>query len=701
VDIDKLFERGSPLFKDFPRYEERKEQKELARMVKDSFEKGHVSLLEAGTGVGKSFAYLVPALLLAHVKGEKVVISTHTIHLQEQIVKKDLPFLLKALEFNLGFSLAMGLRNYLCLRNLDDWGGEEEKELKDKVSAWKELGGSLKKGEIPFYIPPDLAETLFADHDSCTGQRCAFYDDCPVFADRKKLEDAKIIVVNHHLLLTDAVRKKGGERAILPNYSYLIIDEAHHLEEVATDLFANSVSNIDLFRLFGRLYTEAKRGRKGVLNRLLEKVETYFSKQNEPSFLRRFREKILMEFPALREKGMMEIHRLYQGLVGASPSLDPKWRLTNTLKISFKKDIHPLLKRAEESNQMLPAYLSGLLQDVRDTKEEKLVKDLEPLFQEIDQLRGRFQEGLILLREILGNEEVPKGLVQWFSAERDYLNLSETSIDQSKTLKEVLFSPLKGGALLSATLGGKGGFAPLAERLGLKERGWEEASFPSPFNFQRQALFLGVEGLSLPDDPQFTMEAKELLLDLLPTLKGGTFLLFTSFQQLNALKVELEEKLKEKRMVPLFQGDLPRRKLLERFQDEHRTVLFGTDSFWEGVDIPGGKLKTVILMKLPFKSPKDPIIEARSESLKEEGKNPFMSYHLPQALIKFKQGFGRLIRSHSDKGIVLCLDRRLQEKSYGKLFLATLPSCEKKFIAKDSIKTEITKFFALSKPDGY
>jgi len=690
--LSSLFERGSPLFKDFPRYEERREQRELALLVEETFREGGTSLLEAGTGVGKSFAYLLPALLLAHTKGERVVVSTHTIHLQEQLVKKDIPYLIKTLGYDIGVSLAMGLSNYVCLKHLDEL---EEPQLAEQFDKWKSEGGSLKRGDLPFAVPPEWADGVFADYDSCTGQKCPHYETCSFFADRKKAEGSKLIVANHHLLLTDLAKKSRGERGILPPYQYVVIDEAHHLEAVATDLFANTISNVDLFRLFGRLYSEQKKGRKGVLNRLLQKVEGYFAKEQEPPFLKRFREKIVLEFPGMRERGTMEIHRLFQTLdLGASLS-ESKWRLTGQHK---EEEVQTLFTQVKSLNEPVPVLVSGLVQELKATRDENLLKEAEPLFQEVEAIRSQFAEGIATIKTILDINPPGKGRVQWFAREgkrrmREELRLGETLINQGETLDSILFSLMKGVVLTSATLGGKNGFKPLAERLGLKEGKWKEKSFASPFNYPKQTLFLGVEGLSLTDSPAFIQEAESLLLEVLPQLKGGTFLLFTSFQQLYALRSSLETALKEKGFSPLFQGDLPRRKLIEQFQVEKRPVLFGTDSFWEGVDVPNGKLKTVVLMKLPFKSPKDPIIEARSEALQADGKSPFLSYHLPEALIKFKQGFGRLIRSHSDKGIVLCLDSRLKEKAYGKQFLNALPPCPKLFVSRSSILEAINTFW--------
>jgi len=692
--VASLFERESPLFKEFPRYEERREQKELSQLIEETFGSGGVALLEAGTGVGKSFAYLLPSLLLAHTKGERVVISTHTIHLQEQLLKKDLPFLLNALGFDIEVSLAMGLSNYVCLRHLDELEGE--KELIEKFDQWKSQGGSLRRSDLPFIVPADVTDGVFADYDSCSGQKCPHYEKCPFFLDRKKAEGAKIIVANHHLLLTDLAKKQRGEKGILPNYKYVVIDEAHHLEQVATDLFASSVSNVDMFRLFGRLYSENKKGRKGALNRLLQKVEGYFSKEKEPYFLSRFREKILIEYPALRERGMMEIHRLFETVDRATPLLESKWRLFPQHKTA--EEIQTLLQQVKTLNEPIPLLVSGLLQELKTANDEKLLKEVEPLFQEVETLIFQFSGGLSTVKQILDEAPAGKGKVQWFAREgkkrlREELRMGETTIEQGEFLDTILFSQMKGVVLTSATLGGKGGFAPLAERLGLKEKGWKEKSFPSPFHYEKQALFLGMEGLPLTDSPQFVKEAEEVLLSLLPSFKGGTFFLFTSFQQLFALRSTLETALKEKGFQPLFQGDLSRRKLIEQFQTEKKPILFGTDSFWEGVDIPNGKLKTVVLMKLPFKSPKDPIIEARSEALEAEGKNPFVSYHLPEALIKFKQGFGRLIRSRSDKGIVLCLDSRLKEKGYGKQFLNALPPCPKHFVTRASVKETMDSFW--------
>lgn len=599
----------------FPRYEERPGQIGMAHLIGKAYQENSVALIEAGTGIGKSLAYLAPAIFWALEHKERTVISTHTIALQEQLLEKEIPLILNLLQVDLKAVIVKGMGNYACLKKFDEW---EEKDAKWR--AWIESTTEGSRSTIPFPHPTATWEKIGADKARCTGAKCSFYRSCFFFKARRRLEEAKLLIVNHHLLMADL---KGGEESeTLPDYDRLIIDEAHNFEDVALDALSHRFDRISLLRLLmtkipeGSFELEVEIPAK--LRSLITLAEDAFSKLN------------------IKEETTVRLHQ------PLAPPAHHLFEQLNADLVSLLTELKLIAKKCSEEDS---AELYGLTSAL-DKKVEALTSFLA--------------------------EETSKSRVRWIEKTASNLTLCESDFNVAAHLRQMVFNPVSTTILCSATLATGKEFEFVKERLGVKgaDRAVTEAIYESPFDYPNR-VFLGIPNdIPLPQEPDFIKKASLMIRDYLHANHGGAFVLFTSYEMLR----QCYELLKDHFDI-LKQGDAARSLLLEEFKQRKDGILFGTDSFWEGIDVPGEALTLVIITKLPFNVPDDPIVEARSEMLKEEGKNPFMDYLVPEATLKFKQGFGRLMRSKTDRGAVICLDKRIKTKPYGALFLKSLPSC--------------------------
>lgn len=714
LDVERvvsLLEAGGPISRVLKNFETRKEQIEMLKKLVEAFNKGAVALIEAGTGTGKSIAYLLPALLYASLYGERVVISTHTISLQEQILKKDIPLLMNALGIQVKVMLVKGMGNYPCLRKLSEAEHEKlflapsEREMLDKIHALAKAEKS--RSEFPFQPTAQMWELTGAEHESCDGSACSFNSECSYMNARRSAQEARILIVNHHLLFADLAARAEAQNyanpAILPAYGRLVIDEAHNLEEIATEYFSTKLSRLDILKTLSRLSSE-KQGAKeqGRLPQLKEKVQSL----SDATIGTPLSKLLTLDLPARRRDLLQFLTQLFHSLdqvqEGIAPGLEEKKIRLRQGHFDLKHwtgEVQPQARRARDALMHYAQDLEGIEPLMNEEGSNRLLEQTKTTLLEIKSLAKKIRGAAEVLEKLVEHPPTSQE-IRWiesrFSKHGLNVSLVQASLDISKLLLQRLFEPLNTVALVSATLTARGSFEYLKERVGLSElpeRLLIELSVDSPFNYEEQALFIVPKDMPDPSSSAFMPAAVKLILDAVEASHGNAFILFTSHQTMKAFYEELENTLREKRFHPLCQGHESTSALLKKFVATDRSVLFGTDSFWEGVDVAGEALRLVVIAKLPFKVPSDPLIEARSEALLTKGKSPFYHLLLPQAAIKLKQGFGRLIRKKNDRGCILCLDGRVMGKGYGKYFLSSLPKCPLVWTPAEEIKKVMTDFF--------
>jgi ATP-dependent DNA helicase DinG len=619
--IAEIFGPGGAVEKCMPEgYEHRPSQLEMAEMVEAAFrEKRHV-IVEAGTGTGKTLAYLIPAIR----SGRRVVISTATKSLQEQLFEKDVPFLQKHFAPDLKVAVMKGRSNFLCREKVYRMAdqpmlkGLDELDWFQQIRDWEKVTETGDRAELNF-LPDDsdLWQRLDARRDACSGQKCPEFGRCFLTAMHQRAAEADLIIVNHHLFFADLALKQDDFGSVLPEYGAVVFDEAHEIEDVASEYFGRQISNYrfdELARDAEMAVRVTRTGGAGLLKhvmRMRERAKSFF--EAFPAREGRF------PFDQTQRAGFLEQNReAYSALINA-------------------------LKSLEAEIASLPAKPEELLNIARRGME----------------LRGELN---FLFESSEGN------FVYWFERRAKGVFVAATPIDVSALLRERLFEPFETIVLTSATLAVGGRFDFLKQRLGVNLA--SERVLESEFDFATQAL-LYIPALPDVRDPAFPERAAQEIIRLLEISRGRAFCLFTSYSQMN----DQYERVRTRVRFPLLiQGSAPRSALLEQFRNTEGAVLFATSSFWQGVDVRGDQLSCVIVDRLPFAVPSDPIVAARVRALQEDGRNAFAEYQVPEAVLALKQGFGRLIRARTDRGVLAILDNRIQRMQYGKIFMESLPA---------------------------
>jgi len=682
-DVAALLGPDGPIARKLGRYEDRPSQREMARLIAQLFSFGGVGLIEAGTGVGKSLGYLVPALRWAAESGERTVVSTNTITLQEQLTGKDLPFLETVLkDQKVRFALLKGWRNYLCLQRLEqarlqgpvlfDDGASEDLAMLEEW-AEKTTDGSL--ADLPAPPKSEVWDEVAAEGDLCTRLKCPHFEPCFVFKARRAAAQADVIVVNHHLLMADLAVRRASQRwdeaAVLPAYKRLIIDEGHHLEDAAADHLGQTVSRRGLDRLFSRL---ERRG-KGLLP-ALERALSRSSDLLSVASLDLVRARLVPSLVAARSKSAVLCDMLGTWL---GDQRETQVRLTDAFdedpiwRAGLGAALDDLLKEVE--------LLGDGLRMVRDRLEsdEKRADELAPLLNEVRGVARRLQTAGDALRGALKPDREGAPRVRWLEVRGSERNVGATAVplDLAPILREDLFRRVETAIITSATLAVGDGFTFITKRLGLDDEELEPltASLASPFDYPKQSMLAIPSDFPAPntDGAAHFRRTMEAAMDLIAYAGGGVFLLFTSHKDVKEAARVLREKGVAGAHPLLVHSEAPRDDLLRRFREHGDAVLVGTASFWEGVDVPGRALRGLLLGKIPFRVPTEPITAAQCEAIEADGRDAFAEYMIPHAALRLKQGFGRLIRTADDRGAVVICDPRVVTKAYGRRLIEGLP----------------------------
>lgn len=705
-EIAGVLEEGGKLSTLIESYEPRSSQVRLARDVTSALNQGSVLAAEAGTGVGKSFAYLIPAFAWAIRNEERVVVSTATINLQKQLVDKDIPVVQRLFRKKTKAVLVKGRGNYLCRVRLGEALDEEglfagdDHPLK-RIAAWAESTGSGDRADLSFFPDESLWSRVCSESDACLGLRCPRREDCFVLRARREASDAQLVVANHHILFADLARRMNGAgyetTAVLPPFRALVLDEAHAIESSATDFFSEELTRFSLNKRLSRLSRRRGRRNFGLVPRL-EQMRAFPRESLEkipPSIVAARRAMDALDERAVRlfggDRGMTAGPGISTGASRASESRERSYRLVERTPSLEEYLLKPM------------AALEKALLSISQTLSDVLDQTPDELMQERTVYEGRIflrwlSETASFCAKYKDFQEYPE-TVFWMERERSaqgevYVRYTQTPLDITHLMDEAVFTKFRSVVCTSATLSVGESFDFWKTRVGLSHSAAriEQSVYPSPFPFRSNALLAVDTEAPPPENPSYRAYVESAIPRLLEASKGHALVLFTSHEAMRSAYEKAKGRLAELGIAAMRQGEDERSRLLDAFKADLSSVLFATDSFWEGVDAPGETLQLVVICKLPFRVPTDPVQLARSEAVERRGGNAFMEISLPEAVIRLKQGFGRLIRHSEDRGAVVILDSRIATKRYGQLFVQSLPECRLVAEGLTRIEKEVATF---------
>jgi ATP-dependent DNA helicase DinG len=709
-----LGENG-PLAQRLENYEVRPQQQKMLEHVAEAFNEKKIAVIEAGTGTGKTLAYLLPAIEWSVRNRERTVIATGTINLQEQLINKDIPLLQAAHDLHFRAALVKGRTNYACRRKLlevstqlDMFSEPSQQNELQMIVEWAQKTADGSKSDLGF-IPNEMVwEKIQSESDTTLRAKCPFYNECFFYNARRRAASADILVANHHILFADlAVRNETGgssEVAVLPKYQRIILDEAHDIEDVASSYFGAATSYHAFLRVLNKLYRIKDAKTTGLLPFALSKLEKQSHKLSNELLL-----KFHQHIEGLCEPSVQNVEYHLSQVMERLFVWGAKQRKTEFAETKIR--LKPAVTRDPFFQDILQKQAKPFLNALQSCTEE-LVK-LNALFDNAEHFIGdeavslavdinaqtnRLMEMGEKFKQVLFNND--EKFVRWLELKEsrwgNIVRLYNAPLNVSELMQKAVFNAFPTVVMTSATLAVGKSFEFLEERLGLagvKEERRVAVKLDSPFDYPRQVLVAIPTDIPAPTEGGYAAELKKLLSRTLDISQGRAFILFTSYSLLNQVYNQLAPELSAKGMLVLKQGGENRHRLLERFKAQVGSVLFGTDSFWQGVDVHGEALECVIIPRLPFRVPTEPLIEARVEAIDKAGGNSFMEFSVPQAVIKFKQGFGRLIRRKSDFGVIAIFDNRIATKFYGKLFMESLPECRIAGGASEEVFEEMRRFY--------
>ena len=663
-------------------YEHRDEQLEVLSNVIDAFNDEHLSMIEAGTGTGKTLSYLIPSILWSINNSERVLVSTNTINLQEQLINKDLPLLRDLFPRKFDYALVKGMRNYFCLlrgeavgQDLFDFIDDGERGSMKDVLEWAKTTADGSLSDLAFTPPDDVWDRVSAESESCPATKCPHYSNCFFFKSRRELSRASVLVANHHMLFSDiAIKGASGpdsDFGIIPRYAKVVFDEAHNIAEAATSHFSLKLSKHGIAKMLSKLRSRKNRD-KGLVSYI-----SHLAQKEKDSALREVFERSGGGLARAVERVEIVSEEVFNSLYGFGAELSGETAMS--LRLTEQVVRHEKWPAVEERFGALEkslfsleneiAHLLGVIEGSPHVDSHiKLTAEL-----------GGIAKRSLAFREAIGRffGEQDESYIKWFEGNRRrtaiFCSINLSPLDVSKELSEKLYSKTKTVVMTSASLAVDKNFDFQRKNIGLSDNErFRGLIVDSPFDFRTQSLLLVPSDMPEPGREDYEDSLAQILSESISVTNGNALVLFTSYSSLNKVYEKTGKILEGIGTVPvsLFkQGEMPRGLLLEKFKTLGNSVLFATDSFWEGVDIPGDSLRMVVICRLPFKVPTDPVTEAKIEYMEREDIDSFREYILPHAVLRFKQGFGRLIRTKTDRGVVMVLDRRIVSKYYGKFFI--------------------------------